>query len=100
MSDHAASQGRFLGVSGNVWTLILLAGGAVLTTIDFVLAFFFAPLVEGAQFGEQDFQLADLVFVQSAGDFFTVAGDERQSVAFVKQGDGRFSLLGADGELL
>ena len=51
MSDHAASQGRFLGVSGNVWTLVLLAGGAVLTTIDFVLAFFFAPLVEGAGAG-------------------------------------------------
>ena len=37
--DHAASQGKFLGIPGTVWTLILLAGGAILTTIDFVLAF-------------------------------------------------------------
>lgn len=52
MTDTTVSQRRFLGIPGNAWTLILLGFGAVLTTIDFVLAFFFTPLVVGAQVAE------------------------------------------------
>jgi len=37
---------------GNVWTLVLLGVGAVLTTIDYVMAFFYTPLVVGAQVAE------------------------------------------------
>ena len=37
---------------GNVWTLVLLGVGAVLTTIDYIMAFFYTPLVEGAQVSE------------------------------------------------
>lgn len=40
---------RFLGLSGDAWTYLLLGMAAVLTTIDFILAFFYAPLVTGAQ---------------------------------------------------
>lgn len=49
--DHAASRGRFLGVPGSVWTFGMLAVGALLTTVDFIIAFFFAPLVQGAGAG-------------------------------------------------
>ena len=52
MTDTIVSQRRFLGIPGNTWTLILLGLGAVLTTIDFVLAFFYTPLVVGAQVAE------------------------------------------------
>lgn len=52
MTDTTVSQRKFVGIPGNVWTLILLGLGAVLTTIDFVLAFFFTPLVVGAQVAE------------------------------------------------
>ena len=37
---------------GNVWTLVLLGVGAVLTTIDYIMAFFYTPLVVGAQVAE------------------------------------------------
>jgi len=52
VTDTTVSQRRFLGIPGNTWTLILLGLGAVLTTIDFVLAFFYTPLVVGAQVAE------------------------------------------------
>jgi len=52
VTDTTVSQRTFLGMPGNVWTLILLGVGAVLTTIDFILAFFFTPLVVGAQVAE------------------------------------------------
>jgi heme exporter protein C len=48
---HAAPQGRFLGVASSTWTYVLLLCGALLTTVDFVLAFWFAPLVRGAGAG-------------------------------------------------
>lgn len=52
MADTLAAQDRkFLGLSGNIWTLIALWTGAVLTTIDFVMAFWVTPLVEGAGVG-------------------------------------------------
>lgn len=37
---------------GNVWTLVLLGVGAVLTTLDYIMAFFYTPLVVGAQVAE------------------------------------------------
>ena len=52
MTDETVSQHKFLGVPGNIWTLGLLAMGAILTTIDFVLAFFYTPVVVGAQVAE------------------------------------------------
>lgn len=52
MTETTVSQRRFLGIPGNTWTLILLGLGAVLTTLDFVLAFFYTPLVVGAQVAE------------------------------------------------
>jgi heme exporter protein C len=52
VTDETVSQHKFLGIPGNVWTLGLLAVGAILTTIDFVLAFFYTPLVVGAQVAE------------------------------------------------
>ena len=52
MTDETVSQHKFLGIPGNVWTLGMLAIGAILTTIDFVLAFFYTPLVVGAQVAE------------------------------------------------
>ena len=52
MTETTVSQRRFLGIPGNTWTLMLLGLGAVLTTLDFVLAFFYTPLVVGAQVAE------------------------------------------------
>jgi len=52
VTDETVSQHKFLGIPGNVWTLGMLAIGAILTTIDFVLAFFYTPLVVGAQVAE------------------------------------------------
>ena len=52
MTDASVAQPKkFLGLSANVWTLLMLWVGAVLTTIDFILAFYITPLVEGAGVG-------------------------------------------------
>lgn len=42
---------RYLGLSMDMWMYGLLAVGAVLTTVDFLLAFLVAPLVLGAGVG-------------------------------------------------
>ena len=52
MADRSVTRRRFLGIPGNVWTLVLLGVGAVLTTIDYIMAFFYTPLVVGAQVAE------------------------------------------------
>ncbi|MCL2503809.1 MAG: cytochrome c biogenesis protein [Coriobacteriia bacterium] len=46
-----AEKAGFLGFSIDVWMYLLLGLGAVLTTVDLVLAFLFAPLVLGAGAG-------------------------------------------------
>jgi len=52
MIDKSVTQRRFLGIPGNMWTIGLLVVGAVLTTADFIMAFFYTPLVVGAQVAE------------------------------------------------
>ena len=51
MAEQGIGQRRFLGMTGNAWTLVMLGIGAVLTTADFMLAFFYAPIVFGAGVG-------------------------------------------------
>ena len=49
--SESARTGRFLGLSRDAWMYTLLGVGALLTTIDFILAFLFAPVVVGAGVG-------------------------------------------------
>lgn len=51
MAEQGMTQRRFLGIPGNTWTLMMLAVGAILTTIDFILAFYYTPVVQGAGAG-------------------------------------------------
>ena len=45
MADKVAK--KFVGISTDVWLYILLVIALALTTADFILAFFFAPVVLG-----------------------------------------------------
>jgi len=49
--DAAIQKSSFLGLSKNAWMYLLLAVGAVLTVTDFILAFFYAPVVLGGGVG-------------------------------------------------
>lgn len=51
VADQGITQRKFLGLTGNAWTLLMLGIGAVLTTADFILAFYYTPLVYGAGVG-------------------------------------------------
>lgn len=49
--DAPVQGRRFLGLTKTVWMYALLAVGTVLTVTDFILAFFYAPVVIGAGVG-------------------------------------------------
>lgn len=51
MTEYTAGPKKFLGLTTQGWAYLLLALGTVLTTIDFLMAFFVAPLVLGAGVG-------------------------------------------------
>jgi len=51
VAEQSITQRRFLGLAGNTWTLLMLCIGAVLTTVDFILAFYYTPVVFGAGVG-------------------------------------------------
>jgi heme exporter protein C len=51
VAEQGVTQRKFLGLTGNVWTLLMLGIGAVLTTADFILAFYYTPIVFGAGVG-------------------------------------------------
>ena len=51
VAEQGITQRKFLGLAGNTWTLLMLGVGAVLTTADFILAFYYTPIVFGAGVG-------------------------------------------------
>ena len=57
-----------------------------------------AAVVEGAQALDLSLHLAELLFVEGAGHFFAVAGNERDGVAVVEQAHGSFDLGGFEFE--
>ncbi|SYL73534.1 Uncharacterised protein [Klebsiella pneumoniae] len=53
-----------------------------------------AAVVQFAQVAETGFQLTQLSIIQAAGDFFPVAGDKRDGISLIQQGNRGGDLAG------